>query len=52
MLLNISNVTIQQKKTKETPQNTVATEPVTMAIPPLSMPKKNVEAYMAGYLIK
>ena len=29
-LLDISNVEIQQKKTKETPQNTVVIEPVTI----------------------
>ena len=52
ILLDISNVTIQQKKTKETPQNTAAIELVTMAMPPLSIPKKNVVTYMAGYLIK
>ena len=40
ILLDISNDTIQQKTTKETPQNIVVIEPVTMAVPPLFMPKK------------
>ena len=35
-----------------TTQTTLVIEPVTAAMPAPSIPKKNVVAYMAGYLIK
>ena len=33
-------------------EDRLSTEPVTVAMPAPSMPKKNVAAYMAGHLIK
>ena len=52
ILLDISNVTIQQKRQIETQENTIVIDPLIAAMPPPSLPKKNVVAYMAGYLIK
>ena len=52
ILLDISNVSIQQEKTEETPKTTAVLEPVAMAMPPLSMPKKNVVAYMVEICIR
>ena len=50
-MLDISNVTIMQKKTKETAWSASAIEPITAAMPAASVPNENV-AYMAGYVIK
>ena len=51
-LLDISNVIIMQEKTKETSQSTPAIGPITAAVPVQSVPKQNIVAYMAGYLIR
>ena len=52
ILLDISSVTITQKKTTRIQQPITVIEPMTIAMPPVSIPKRNVIAYMAGYLIK
>ena len=56
ILLDISNVTILQKagkrKKKKAPGRIETIEPLTVAMPAPSLPKSNVAAYMAGYLIK
>ena len=52
ILLDISNVTILQKRRNERSEDRFSTEPVTVAMPAPSMPKKYIAAYMVGYLIK
>ena len=54
MLLDISNVTIKQKKGKELNKHPVQVpvQASLVAMPAPSLPKRNVVAYMAGYLIK
>ena len=42
----------KKKRSNERSEDRLSTEPVTVTMPPHSMPKKNVAAYMAGYLIK
>ena len=53
-MLDISNVKILQKRSNERSEDRLSIEPVTVAMPAPSMPKKkkSVAAYMAGYLIK
>ena len=54
ILLDISSFSIHQKKIKNvsTPQNIASTQLLKLAIPAPSLEKKNVVAYMAGYLIR
>ena len=52
ILLDISNVTIMQKKVKEPSESRCAIEPVIAAMPAASIKKQNIVTYMAGYLIK
>lgn len=52
ILLDISNVTVLKKMTKDTPQTEHSIMPVTLVAPPVSLEKRNVVAYMAGYLLK
>ena len=52
ILLDISNVTILQNRSNERSEDRLSSEPVTVAMPAPSMPKKNVATYLAGYLIK
>ena len=52
ILLDISNVTIKQKRSVEIQESVTAIDALTVAMPAPSLPKKNVIAYMAGYLIK
>ena len=53
ILLDISNVTILQKTNKpiSTPQNIPNTDIIALTIPAPSIPKNNIMAYMAGYLL-
>ena len=54
ILLDLSSFSIHQKKIKNvsTPQNIASTQLLKLAIPAPSLEKKNVVAYMAGYLIR
>ena len=51
-MLEISNITIEQKKGKQTNEDSLPVQPVLVAVPAPSLPKRNVVAYMTGYLIK
>ena len=52
ILLDISNVTIKQKISMIADNSTYAVDPLTVAMPAPSFPKRNVVAYMTGYLMK
>ena len=52
ILLDIANVTISQKRQKRTRQLSMVIEPLVATMPAPSVPKKNVVAYMAGYLTR
>lgn len=55
ILLDISNVTIQQQKAKHvsvSDTSTIDIDVAKMAVPPPSIEKKNIVSYMAGYLLR
>ena len=54
ILLDLSSFSFHQKKTTDvsTPQNVESTQLLKVTIPAPSLEKKNVVAYMGGYLIR